>query len=294
VLKNRVLMVYLLGLFIVAQSLLWEYARVQPGWRADRFIIWPWSVRGYETTQGLVLLGGALLLGAIAVLLSLGILKGTRLHGLLVAAAMIGYVVAASTLANARPTVLGGLGVLLLSVMAATALTNAMTALVGNRVRNRYRGLLRAVVWLGSLPVFIVFVIGPIFGGERRPTWLVVATVLALVASIMIVRPPAQIGSYRLLIVGTTALAAMALTSGASIRLTLQRLQFEQWEVAADRGEIQITSGVLLAWLGCLIAVMAATGLWAKHRDEIAARARARRQQEAARQSEEELAGVSG
>lgn len=267
---------------------------MQPGWRADRFIISPWSVRGYETTQGLVLLGGAVLLGAIAVLLSLGILKGTRLHGLLVAAAMIGYVVAASIMANARPTVMGGLGVLLLSVIAATALTNVMTALVGNRVGSRYRGLLRAVIWLGSLPVFVAFVIGPIFGGERRPTWLVVATVLALVAAIMIIRPPAQIGGSRLLIVGTTALAAMALTSATSIRLTLQRLQFEQWEVAADRGEIQVTSGVLLAWLGCLLAVMAATGLWAKRRDEIAARSRARRQQEAARQSEEELAGVAG
>ena len=50
--KHPAPLLALLGAIIAAQSIFWELARVQP---AYRFIVEPWSVRGYNTTQGRII-----------------------------------------------------------------------------------------------------------------------------------------------------------------------------------------------------------------------------------------------
>ena len=54
--KNKPLLLTILGLAIMAQSILWEYVRVRPDYR---FVIEPWSQRGYDINQGWVIAIGA-------------------------------------------------------------------------------------------------------------------------------------------------------------------------------------------------------------------------------------------
>lgn len=293
-LKNRMLVLFLVGLAIIGQSVLWEYVRVQRGWRADRFIISPWSIRGYETAQGLILLAGAITLGVLGYLVVRGVIKATRAHAAIVAAVIVAFAAIAPLASGARPTVAGGFGVILMSALAASLVTVLAMQMLRTRLPSRLRGLTRLAIWVVSLLVAVYFVAGPLFGSEARPAWLVLGVFFGLIAALMVARPPEQIGSYRLLLVGASSLLVLAVTMSTAVRLTLQRLQFELWEVSADRIEIQVTWGIILAWIGGLLAFVGAVGLWAKSRDEITARGRARRQQAAARESEEELAGVTG
>ena len=80
--KNKPLLLTIVGLAIMALSILWEYVRVRPDYR---FVIEPWSQRGYEIDQGLVIALGAILIAVIAVLLAVG-LSRIRVAGVQVAA----------------------------------------------------------------------------------------------------------------------------------------------------------------------------------------------------------------
>jgi hypothetical protein len=81
----------------------------------------------------------------------------------------------------------------------------------------------------------------------------------------------------------------MSMTMSASLRVTLDQAQLDATGLTAEIKNLQITSGVLWAWFGGLVAFVGAVGLWAQRRDEIIAVERARKQQEAARESESQL-----
>jgi hypothetical protein len=66
-------------------------------------------------------------------------------------------------------------------------------------------------------------------------------------------------------------------------------LQFEQMGIAADHRVIQITSGILLAWAGGLIAFAGSVALWARRRDELQEHSRAGQQLAVAEISATEL-----
>lgn len=293
VLRNRMLMVMVLGLAAIAQSTLWEYTRVQPHWRGDRFIISPWSIRGYETPQGRVLLVSVAILAVVAILLVAGKIKADRAGTLTITGVLIAGAVAASFIGNARPTTVGGVGVVVLSMIGASLVAAGVMRTIGSKVAERYRRWVRLGAWLLSLPLMIYVVIGATVGGIQRPTWLVLAVGLALVGGVIWFRNPPQLGPYRMLIVGAAAILLVAISMATAVRVQLVGMQFALWETAADLREVQITWGVFLAWMGGAIATMGAIGLWAGERDEVAAQNRARRQAEAARQSELELAGAA-
>ena len=54
--RNRSLFLIVLGTGLMAASVLWEYVRMKPDYR---YIVEPWSIRGYETTQGWVIFAAA-------------------------------------------------------------------------------------------------------------------------------------------------------------------------------------------------------------------------------------------
>jgi hypothetical protein len=81
----------------------------------------------------------------------------------------------------------------------------------------------------------------------------------------------------------------MSMTMSASLRVTLDQAQLDATGLTAEIKNLQITSGVLWARFGGLVAFVGAVGLWAQRRDEIIAVERARKQQEAARESESQL-----
>lgn len=293
VLKNRMLMVLLFGLLALSQSTLWEYARVQPRWRGDRFIISPWSLRGYETPQGRVILVSAAILAVLAILLVAGKIKADRVGTLTITGGLIVGVVAATFIGDARPTAVGGVGVFVLSMVAAALVAAAAMSTVGSKVADRYRRWVRLAVWLVSFLLLTYLVIGPAIGGIRRPTWLVLAVGLALIGGVVVFRNPPQLGPYRMIIVGAAAIMLVAASMATAVRIQLTGLQFATWNTAADLREVQITWGVFMAWMGGGLATIGAIGLWAGERDEVSAQNRARRQAEAARQSELELAGAA-
>ncbi len=81
----------------------------------------------------------------------------------------------------------------------------------------------------------------------------------------------------------------MSMTMSASLRVTLDQAQLDATGLTAEIKNLQITSGVLWAWFGGLVAFVGAIGLWAQLGDETSAVERARKQQEAARKSESQL-----
>ena len=78
-------------------------------------------------------------------------------------------------------------------------------------------------------------------------------------------------------------------TMGGSVRSNLLGRQVETIGVSADYLDSQITSGVMLTWLGSIIMILGAVGMWAKRRDQLEARDRAQRQRETAEESAQEL-----
>lgn len=294
VLRNRMLVVMLVGLAVVGQSALWEYARVVPGWRGNRFVITPWSVRGYEVTQGLLVIAAAVVLAILAVLVTAGIVKATVPHTLALAAGVAGFAVVASILTEAREVTLGGPGVMGLAALGASVITGIYKRSPAQRLPGRIRRPLRALLWTVVLVVLVIAVVEPLYGGVARPTWVVLLTLYALLGAILTLREPIELGPQRIVLVAAASLLVTAVTMATSVRLTLQRLQFELHEIGAERGEIQVTSGMFLLGFGCFVALVGALGLWAKRRDTIAARERARRQEAAARESERELASLAG
>lgn len=289
--KNKMLVLATVGLVVLAQSVFWEYARVRPDYR---FVISPWSVRGFQTSEGRIVAAGTLLVLALTLLIAFGVIKTTRLHSIGTAAVMVGFAAAAPVGVNARPVILSGLGVVLFSLLATTAVGIVLGRLLPGSMDSRLRALLKVGAWFFGLLFFLLVVFDPLLGGESRPAWLVMLVLFGMLAVLNVFRSPMQLGALRTIVTSTGALWAMSITMAGSVRSTLMRLQFELNEVSADRIDVQITSGIILAWLGGLLAFVGAVGLWAQRRDEIAAHDRAHRQQAAARQSEKELAEVGG
>lgn len=79
----------ILGAILAIQSPAWEYVRMKPDYR---FIVEPWSIRGYETSEGFILSGIGVVLLALALIDrdSKPLMSVRRLHMLAGVAAWIG------------------------------------------------------------------------------------------------------------------------------------------------------------------------------------------------------------
>ena len=287
-LKNRPYVLTMLGLLITAQSVLWEYVRVQPRYR---FVIEPWSIRGYTTPQGLVVLFAAIWLMVLVTLMVTRRIKETPLHSLIAVGLTALVPVVAAVVTNAKSVVLGGAGGALVSLLGAVVVSVVLARFVlSERITGVARFGIRLGLFVASLLILILFVLKPLFGSRAAPSWLVFAIIFGLLGVLVIVRPPVQLAVWRTLINSVIALWFMTITMAASLRWDLLHQQFAEFGVNAELGDIQITSGILLCWFGGLLAVAGVVSLWAKRRDLIAARDRARHQQEAARESQEQLA----
>ena len=284
-LKNRMFLITAVGIILMGQSVLWEYVRVRPNYR---FVISPWSLRGYQTTQGTVIVAIAALLLALLVVLGLGIVKEKRSHALILTGVVTALATIVTALSDAKDVDLGGLGALLFSVVGAAAIDTLVNRfIIPQRLSVRVRRPVRIVLWLVSLFGLLIGVLGPFFD-TTTPMWQVILLAYLLIAVLAVFRHPESLTQWRLLINSLTAVWLVSLTSAASLRQTLLRLQLEENGVAAELLDVQITAGLLIAWLGGLIAMVGAVGLWAKRRERIDATDRARRQIAAARESEEE------
>ena len=260
-LKNKVLVLATIGLVLLGTSMFWEYVRMRPDYR---FIIEPWSLRGFETAQGILIGVGSALLIVLTFLVVFGVINETLTHAL-------------------------ALGVVILTLLTVWALDTVLTRFVLGKMSKRPRQLIRLATWvLGGL-VLLLFVLGPLFGSEARPAWVMVALAFLMLNTVAALRRPQSLAPYRMLINGVLVVWLVSITSAAALRTALITEQRKVSEVAADVADAGITSGIIIAWVSGLLAFAGVVGLWAKRREEVEARERARRQLEAARESEAQL-----
>jgi hypothetical protein len=284
--RNRSLFIVLLGAGMTATSLLWEYVRMKPDYR---FIVHPWSLRGFETPQGraISLIGVALIL--LAIPLSARILKGTLIQTIGVAAAFTAFAACLPVLAGAGTIALPGIATWGMAILAGYAALAGSARLIPKSLPPYARSLASTAVFVGVILLFGLLVFDSLFTHRKVALWLPVLVGMLLFDAVMLVRRPTELALYRLLVTGTVAGLVVALTCAGALRSTLLRLQVEQMGIGAEYRDIQITSGVMVAWVGGLIAFLGAMALWARRRDELAEHGRAKRQMDIARQSAIEL-----
>jgi len=283
--RNRSMWLVLIGTLLMATSIFWEYVRMRPDYLR---IVSPWTQRGYDLTQGLVIAAIALAVLALAVLLTTNVIGETPVWSLIVAGALTASAVAmvlitdASDITPAWPLTWG------LALVAALATLAAVTMVLPGGLSPAARRGAKvgtfAVVFLGLGLIFTM-----LFSGKETPMWVIVLIGFLLVSTLVMLRRPIELSSYRLLINLQVIGWIMAMASPAAVRKTLQELQAFQPNGAAELKDIQITSGMLIAILGGLIAFAGTVALWAGRRDHLDAEHRSQEQMEAARRSAEEL-----
>ncbi|NQV05977.1 hypothetical protein HQ535_05465, partial [bacterium] len=82
---NRSMVFVGMGTILFATSVLWEFSRMNPQFR---YLVEPWSLRGFETDQGLVFVIVAVAVLTLAVLITTGVIKETWPHNIGVVAAV--------------------------------------------------------------------------------------------------------------------------------------------------------------------------------------------------------------
>ncbi len=287
----RVMLV--LGTTLAMQSILWEYVRMRPDYR---FVVQPWSIRGYELTQGIVV---AVL---SAGLLVLAIVAWSRVDlkvpgfGYMVAAAVLVAAVAVTLVASpeAQEHQFNDLVGLAIALVAA-----GVVALVYRYTIAQQVGGLAAYatipIWVIGTALLWLFVVTPLLVDEPQTIelWVIVLGLLLAIFIPSVLAPDRSLAVNRILIVSVAATWFVQILSAGAIRSTLLRKQVAELGVAAQYKDTQITSGMMLAFFGLLIALLGAIALWAKRRDELEAQRRARQQRRAAEESMEELAATS-
>ena len=270
--RNRSLFLTTLGAGLMATSLCWEYVRMKPDYR---YLVEPWSIRGYETTQGWVILAAAVAVMLLAVPLSLRLLKGKFVGSLLVAGAVTAFATLVPVVAGAPDQRLGGVPVWGLAALLGLAVVAVAARLLPETLAGSWRrpilfGVFAAITALAGLLAY-----ARLFGDRSVPLWVVVLLLMLTLDVLVLSRAPAELAPYRLLLIGVTLVWVVALVCAGSLRSTLARLQLENLGIAAEYRDIQITSGILLAWAGGLLAFAGVVALWARRRDELEEHSRA-------------------
>jgi hypothetical protein len=276
----------MLGAGLTATSLLWEYVRMRPDYR---FLVQPWSLRGFDTPQGRVIsaIGVALIL--LAIPLSTRVLKGTLVQTVSIAAVVTAFATFLPVLAGAGSITLPGMATWGLAVLAGYAVLAGFARLIPKSLPTYARRLASTVVFVGAILLFGLLIFDSLFTHHKVALWLLVLVGMLFFDAVVLVRRPVELALFRLLVSGTVAGMVVALTCAGALRSTLLRLQLDQMGIAAEYRDIQITSGVMIAWVGGVIAFLGAMALWARRRDELAEHGRAKRQMDVARQSAIEL-----
>lgn len=284
--RNRSLFLIVLGTGLMAASVLWEYVRMKPDYR---YLVQPWSIRGYETTQGWVIFAAAVAVLLLAVPLSLRWLKGKIVESLLVAGAATAFATVVPIAANAPEQSPGGAMVWGLAGLLGLAVVAVAARFLPRELAGSWRNLANFGIFAGTTALAGLVIYDGLLSGRSVPLWALMLILMVTLNVLAIARPPFELAPYRVLLIGVTLAWVVALICAGAVRSTLFRLQFEQMGIAAEYRDIQITSGILLAWAGGLIAFAGSVALWARRRDELQEHSRAGQQLAVAELSATEL-----
>ncbi|MEN8041267.1 MAG: hypothetical protein ABFR95_07155 [Actinomycetota bacterium] len=293
--KNWTKIALALGPAIMIASITWEYARTNS---AYNYLIKPWSMRGYETTHGwiIVVLGVLLLLGGLFTSME-------RSMQPRYSAAIVGYIVLAVTVFTAvfakdtTTITLSTVSNIMLSLLLAAATSLALRSFFGETVK----WLNRALVTFIPLFLVLFLLFGATIAGDPVdvPTWLLVFVVFAALGALSLTIRPIDMGANRMMIIASVVGWFVVTLSAGAIRQSLINLQLATDQgngvvgVAAQYKDTQAAGGWWLAGFGTFVMFIGAVSLWAKRRDIVAAIARAKKQRAAAEKSAKEIADAA-
>ncbi|MBT8197413.1 MAG: hypothetical protein KJO84_02810 [Acidimicrobiia bacterium] len=274
------------GAFLMIVSVAWEYARVIPSYR---FLVEPWSMRGFEMVHGWVTLGiGVALLIATLLAAPEAATERSRAVTITIATAVMGSALAFIFIREDYSLEFdGGTGLIIAAIfgLGTTAVTMALlkdrTPLAGSQ--------------LASIGLFLVlfavlaFAVFPALGEVTLTGGLWVTILFGLITIVSLIVRPVALAPYRMLINASIFAALAHLLSAGAIRSTLFDEQNAVSGVSAQYKDLQVTSGWMMGVVGTLFVFIGAVSLWAKRRDQIKTRERAEKQREAARQSAAEI-----
>jgi hypothetical protein len=284
--RNRSLFLLLLGAGLMATSPLWEYVRMKPDYR---YIVNPWSLRGWHTTPGLVIAAFGVAAILLGVPLALRLLKGGFVGSLVVAALATAFITLVPVVADASGRQVNGLVKWCLALFIALALMALVRLALPSFIAIGWRRSILFLVFAGATVGAALFAFPAVFSDRQVPLWILALIVGAGLSVLALSRRPFEIAPHRLLIYLVSLGWAVALCCAGAVRSTLLDMQLHQMGIAAEYRDIQMTTGVLIAWAGGLLAFAGAVALWARRRDELAERTRAGRQLAVAEISAREL-----
>lgn len=284
-----------LGPAIMIASVAWEYASTDSGYN---YLVQPWSLRGYETVHGWIIVVAGVLLLIGGLFTSTERSMQPRYSALIVGYIVIG--VTGFTAFFAKDTVTINLSTvtnIILSLLLAASVALALRSLLGESNRLFKRALL---TFIPLLLVFF-FLFGATIAGNpvTLPAWTLVFLVFLALGGLSITVKPMDMGANRMLIIVSVVAATVVLLSAGAIRQSLIDLQMETDQgngvlgIAAQYKDTQAAAGWWLAGFGTFVMFVGAVGLWAKRRDIVAAIARAKRQRAAAEKSAKEIADAA-
>jgi hypothetical protein len=164
-------------------------------------------------------------------------------------------------------------------------------ALAGDRIPTSRRSLIRAGAWIViTLIVYLVLVAPNIVGSSSTmevPVLIAIAYGIALLGAVA--GRPQELSTVRVLLVSVVGGWIYITTMAGSVRSSLVTEQMAETGIAASYKDTQITSGIMIAFIGSLIVFAGAASIWAERRDRLTVLARAKRQHEAALESAAEL-----
>ena len=283
--RNRSLQVILLGGFIMAISVLFEYARMAPNYR---FIVDPWSMRGTELTQGWVMVAIAVEIGVLASLVTYHVIPENIVGGTIAASVATALAIVISIAADPRDVIISTFGIWGLALFGASAASASIIQALPQSVTGWTRRGIITVTWVGSLLLLGSVILKALFE-SARPLWLVILVGFLLMSAGVLMRKPRELAAHRLLINSSVIALLVAMTIGGSVRTALIEKQVETLGVGGDLLNSQITSGVMMTWFGAVLMILGSVAMWAKRRDQLDAKERARRQRAAAEKSAQEL-----
>jgi hypothetical protein len=284
----------IIGGLLTALSVVWEYARMNPSYR---FLVDPWSFRGYESVHGAI----ALVLGLTLAVIAL-VTKSTR-----------------ST--ERQPAIV----IVVATVVAAIVIAfvfdpgddigfNAFLAIVFGfllgliAMRLNQRRLIRELpfgtkpktsvsffTWLAAFVVFSVILVIVSGSIDSLSLPIVVALVFVLLGALSVATSPLELAAARMLIYASVLAGATIGLSGGAIRSTLVRFQTDPEStigIAAQLKDTQVTWGYFLAIIGIVLVFLGAVAQWARRRDALQAAARIAAQRAAAEASAAEIAAA--
>lgn len=292
--RNLVRNLAILSAVMVIASVGFEYVRMAPSYR---FVVEPWSVRGYDLTQGKVV--GAIGVCLLALLLLAASNRGSTLFnagvgfGVWLAAVLISQFPDPSPIKLALEPFAGIVIMLGLSYILGRGVVNVLAdRLPAKRRRVTSLGILVVLFLIGYLAIAKPNFVDP--NATEVELSVIVAVFMGVVILSAATAQPRELAVARIAIVATLVGWVTVAAIGAGARTYLIQQQLENMGVSGTYRDSQITSGLMIAFAGMLIAFLASVGIWARKRDKLLVKARADRQHQAAKDSAAELGQTLG